>query len=90
MDLSINNTSDSEDESELSEKDLLIKKLYIMFINKYNHLNNDNNKKIIYNLFDIVITNMPENKNNLSFYLNFIESSINSFSSDTFSDLKCC
>jgi len=74
-----------KDDEELIVDDVLsdekyketIKNVYIIFLNKYEHLNNYKNKKIILNMCIIVVNSMPEHNIDLNFYLNFIESTIN-------------
>ena len=53
--------------------------VYDLFLEKFSHLaNNDKNKKIIHELCEISVNNMPDKVSNPTYYLNFIESSIKS------------
>ena len=54
----------------------VIDKVYNIFMNKYKHLDNENNRNLIYNLCTIAVNKIPQYSYNPSFYLNFIESSI--------------
>ena len=69
------NTESPEFNQKIEYNELII---YIetQFLNKYPHLDNFKNKKIIYQMCYIAVTTMPEHINEPIFYLNFIESSI--------------
>jgi len=53
-----------------------VDRLFMLFINKYQHLNNYNNRKNIYMLCEMTI-NVFITKQTDQFYLNFLESTIN-------------
>lgn len=89
-DISFRDPSDviDEDEQEINDDEVTMKDnmtelekaihdLLDMFLQKYPHLNNYKSKPIIYDLCNITVTCMPQYINNLSYYINFIESSIN-------------
>jgi hypothetical protein len=64
-------------EDETFEHTELLNHLFNTFLNKYHHLDNYKNKRIIYSMFKMAILHMPEHVSKPIFYLNFIESSIN-------------
>lgn len=47
-----------------------------LFLSKYQHLDNEQNKEIIYKLCEILTDKFPECINNKQFYVNLLESSI--------------
>jgi hypothetical protein len=65
----------------------LIKYLFNTFLEKFPHLNNYKNKNIIYSMFKIAITNMPEYIDKPIFYLNFVESSILQLTQRNYDDI---
>ena len=68
---------ESESDTEIDNQTEVVKFIFNTFLNKYSHLDNYKNRKIVYNLCKMAVKHMPENINNPSYYLNFIESSIN-------------
>ena len=67
---------DTIDINELDEDDIYLTNLTSKFLDNYKHLDNYKNKKIIYELCKILVTQMPEHKLNQTFYLNVLDSTI--------------
>jgi len=63
-------------ENDKSPDDIFITNLVSMFLelSKYNHLDNSKNKKLIYELCEILVKQLPNNKE--TFYINILESTI--------------
>jgi len=70
-DLDEDNDTDTE-----FNADIYLLNLMSKFLDKYPHLDNYKNKKIIYELCKILVDQVPEQKSNQSFYLNLLESAI--------------
>ena len=69
-----------EDNTELHNE------LYTAFINKFPNFNNNNKKEIIINICKISVITFPDKKDNINFYINFIESFIKNEKIQTFID----
>jgi fructosamine-3-kinase len=69
--------------TELNDDDIYLTNLMNKFLENYPHLNNYKNKKIIYELCNILVVQMPEHKSNQSFYLNLLDSTIKDITSPT-------
>jgi len=61
-------------ENDKSPDDIFITNLVSMFLEKYKHLDNSKNKKLIYELCEILVKQLPNHKE--SFYINILESTI--------------
>jgi len=74
-----NEQNNSEDEYEIEDDCQYaneINKIYNAFLSKHENLNNQNSKKIIYNMCKILIMSNPQFIDNPIFYVNLMESSI--------------
>jgi hypothetical protein len=73
----IDESSDSDDDIYKNNDNPIILSIMNKFLEKYEHLNNKKSKKIIYYLCKILVSKIPEFKDNINLYINTLESSIN-------------
>ena len=71
-----------EDPDQNIETDIYLTNLMEQFLNKYPHLDNFKNKKIIYYLCEMLVKQLPTHKDNQMFYINLLESSIKEISKE--------
>lgn len=79
---------DFEESEDKSENNLIAINVMNKFIEKYKHLDNSKNKKIIYKLCRILVEQIPEFRNNPKLYINTLESSIKELKENKFEDLE--
>jgi hypothetical protein len=84
----VEDSDNSDDETNKHKHHELIKNVKNMFFNKYEHLDNYKNKKIIYELCKILVDKIPEFANNPIAYLNTLESSIKEISNPTLENIS--
>ena len=84
----VEDSDNSDDETNKHKHHEIIKNVKNMFFNKYEHLDNYKNKKIIYELCKILVDKIPEFANNPIAYLNTLESSIKEISNPTLENIS--